>query len=309
MFSIEQSQIFFRDRFVSYTDATISVMNTSFLYGLGVFTGMRVHKNDETGELFVFRLREHYRRLVKSCKLMKFESFVKEFDEDAFVAAVLELITQNNIDEDVYIRATVFVDETKIGPKLSGYKDSLILFLYPLKNYVSLDGLKCCISTWRRLPDNSIPPRAKAVGAYVNTALVKDEAIQKGYDEGILLDEAGHAVEGSAENLFIVRDGIIYTPGFASDVLEGITRDSVITFARDLGYEVVEREIDRTELYTSDEVFLTGTAAKVSPVIHIDTTDIGDGKVGPVAKQLQEVFFRTCRGQEQKYHHWLTKVG
>lgn len=184
--------------------------------------------------------------------------------------------------------------------------------MYDIGTYVAPDGIRCMISSWQKITDNSIPPRSKVNGAYVNTCLIKSEALNNGYDEAIVIDGTGHVIEGSAENLFIVKNGVVITPGKTSDILEGITRNSIVSIAKSLGYKVIYREIDRTELYIADEVFLTGTAAKLSPVIEIDHRKIGNGNIGKTTKQIQDFYFSLLvnekDGVSENMQNWLTPV-
>jgi len=196
----------------------------------------------------------------------------------------------------------------EITPKFSGYKDALCIFLYPLGDYVPTSGMKCMVSSWTRVEDNSIPARAKMVGAYANTAFAKAEAEVNGYDESLVLDRNGHVVEGSAENIFLVIDGSLVTPPVTDNILEGVTRKTVLEIARDEGISVVERSVDRTELYKADDIFLTGTGAKVSPVVEVDRIKVGNGAVGPLSKRIQEIYFAAVKGTVPHYRHWLVDV-
>lgn len=308
MFDHQSLKVFFRGSFVDFADANISVANTGFLYGLGVFTGIRAHYNAKKDKLYVFRPEAHFRRLQFSCKLLRYTNFSETYDEAKFVALITELLRINNIREDAYIRVTNFTDENKVTPKFVGYKDSLCAFLYPLGDYVPTTGMRCKVSSWSRVEDNSLPARAKINGAYVNTAFAKTEALLGGYDEAIVLDGQGHVVEGSAENIFFVYGNKIVTPPVHDNILEGITRLSVIQLARDLGYEVIERSLDRSELYKADEIFLTGTGAKISPVVEVDNYVVGSGTVGQVSQLIQDTYQRVVRGEDEKYLGWLCDV-
>ncbi|MEI7579087.1 MAG: branched-chain amino acid transaminase [bacterium] len=308
MFDHTILQVYFRNEFIAFKDANISIANTGFLYGLGVFTGMRAHWNESKQELYIFRAKEHYQRFYNSCKLCKFEGFTKNYSEKEFTAIIKKLLKINQIKQDAYIRVSEFVDEIQIGPKFGKYKDSLMVFLYPLGDYVPTQGMKCKVSSWVRVEDNAIPARAKIHGAYVNTAFAKTEAIDAGFDEALVMDKDGHIVEGSAENFFMVRDGVLITPPANANILEGITRKTVLEIAHDLKIPVVERDIDRTEVYLADEVFLSGTGAKVSPVTQIDSYVIADGKIGSISKKIQDVYFRATKGEVKQYEQWLTAV-
>jgi branched-chain amino acid aminotransferase len=212
--------------------------------------------------------------------------------------------------EDVYIRPIAYKSGEVIGPKLDGVDDDFICFAIPFGNYLDpYVGLRCQTSTWRRVPDTSIPARAKVNGLYVNSALAKTEAVENGYDEAIMLNDDGHVSEGSGENLVMVRHGRLIMPERSDNILEGITLDSICTLARDeLGMEIIERTIDRSELYIADEVFLTGTAAHISAVTEIDRRAVGEGSVGPVTAKLQALFFDAIRGRNAKYASWVTAV-
>ena len=308
MFNHEELKVYFRDGIVDFGEATISIANTSFLYGLGVFTGIRAHFNDATRKLYLFRPEDHYKRLREACVLCHYQGFLSSYDYPKFQEILVELLKVNNISQDTYIRVTNFTDENKVTPKFVEYKDSLSAFLYPLGDYVPTTGMRCAVSAWTRVDSNAMPASAKLNGIYVNTAFAKTDALRGGFDEAIFLDANQHVVEGSAENIFIVRGGTLITPSSASNILEGITRDSVMQIARDEGIPVEERSISRAELYRADEVFLTGTGAKVSPVVEIDHRPIADGVPGPISKRIQETYFRAVKGEDDRYARWLVEV-
>lgn len=309
MFDHTQLKVYYKGEFINFKDATVSIGNTAFMYGLATFSGIRAHYNAKEDKLYVFRVNDHYKRMYNGAKMLFFNNFLAEISEEKFMNIILELLRVNNIKQDAYIRASIFIDELSIGPKLgTGYKDAFCVFLYPMGDYVPTGGMKCITSSFTRVSDNALPARLKVNAAYVNTALAKTEAVQQGADEAIVLDRDGHAVEGSAENLFIVRDGKLITPSASSDILEGITRDTVIKVAKDLGYEVIERSIDRTELYFADEIILTGTGARVSPVTELDKRKIGNGEIGEIGKVLQQKYTDIVYGNDQRYSDWLTLV-
>jgi len=308
MFDHEQMKVFFRGQFVPFAEANISIANTGFLYGLGIFSGIRAHYNSTAEKLYIFRPDAHYERFAFACRLCRYQNFLSTYDYSKFRDLLLELLRVNNIREDVYIRITNFSDENRITPKFVEYRDSLCAFLYPLGDYVPTSGMKCFVSSWTRVEDNAIPARAKFNGIYVNTAFAKTEALLNGYDEAIMLDRNGHVVEGSAENIFLVIDGVLVTPRVTDNILEGITRKSVLQIARDQGIPVDERSVDRTELYKAQEVFLTGTGAKVSPVVEIDKRPVGDGKVGPISAKIQDTYFAAVKGERKEYLPWLVDV-
>jgi branched-chain amino acid aminotransferase len=308
MFDHQKCKVFHRGEFVPFDQATVSVANTGFLYGLGVFTGMRAFKNPVTEKLYLFRVAEHYERLRYSCCLMRFENFQKEYSLAQFTEILRELLVVNKIKEDAYFRVTNFSDETRIGPSLKGYKDSLSIYLYPLGDYIPTSGMRCTVSSWKRVHDNAIPARAKINGIYVNTALAKTEALMNGFDEALFLDHQGNVVEGSAENIFIVRDGTLITPPVSDHILEGITRQSILEIAKDKGIPCQERSISRSELYKADEVFLSGTGAKVAPVIEIDHYQISAAQIGPISRLLQDCYLSAARGELPEYKSWVEEV-
>ncbi len=305
MFDHEKLKVFFRDEIKDFNDANISIANSGLLYGLGVFTGMRAHYNEKEKKVFIFRPDAHFKRFSFSCKLLRYDTFLKKYDYAKFLKIIKDLIQVNNIREDVYIRISNFSDENKITPKLVGYKDVLSAFLYPLENYVPSEGMKCITSSWVRVAENALPARAKIHGAYVNSAFAKAEALINGYDEALFLDSKGHIIEGSAENIFIVRENKLVTPPLSDNILEGITRNTVMQIASDNNIEVVERNIGRSELYAADEVFLTGTGAKVSPVVEIDKYKIGNGQVGLISAKIQGIYHQVVRGEIPQYRAWV----
>ena len=220
------------------------------------------------------------------------------------------MIRKNNFRQDVYLRPFAFKSSEEIGVRLHNLKNSFAIYVTPYGNYVEIErGIRCMVSSWRRIDDNAAPPRAKITGIYVNSALAKTEAMENGYDEAIMLTHDGHVCEGSAENIFVIRDGKVFTPPTSDNILEGLTRLGMIELLRkELDMEVVEQSIDRSELYIADEVFLCGTGAQISPVIEIDHRPIGEGQVGPVVARIQKLYFDIVRGRNNKYRHWLTPV-
>jgi len=234
-----------------------------------------------------------------------------EIDEniEQLIEITKNLIKKNNIKSDIYIRPLVYFSDLKISPKLIGYKAKITIYTYPLGDYIDINnGIKAVISSWTRLNDNMIPPRLKVAGAYVNSAFSKTEAILAGADEAIVLNKNGFVSEGSAENIFIVRNKKLITPPLSDDILEGITRNAIITIAKDLGYQIEERHISRTELYVADEVFFCGTGAQVSPVVEIDHRPVGNGKPGSITKEIQKIYFNAVRGKIDKYKNWVIPI-
>jgi branched-chain amino acid aminotransferase len=290
-----------------YADAKVGLMTHALQYGTGVFEGIRGYWSPEHEQLFVLKLREHYRRMQNSVKVLKLKI---PMNLDELCETSIELIRRNNFRQDVYIRPFAFKSSEEIGVRLHNLKDSFAIYVTPFGNYVEVDGgIRCMVSSWRRVDDNAAPARAKITGIYVNSALAKTEAMENGFDEAIMLTHDGHVCEGSAENIFLLRDGKVYTPPTNDNILEGLTRLAMIELLRkELDMEVVERSIDRSELYIADEIFLCGTGAQISPVIDVDHRPIGDGQVGPVVGQLQKLYFDIVRGRSSKYRSWLTPV-
>jgi branched-chain amino acid aminotransferase len=290
-----------------YADAKVGLMTHALQYGTGVFEGIRGYWSPEHEQLFVLKLREHYRRMQNSVKVLKLKI---PMNLDELCETSIELIRRNNFRQDVYIRPFAFKSSEEIGVRLHNLKDSFAIYVTPFGNYVEVDGgIRCMVSSWRRIDDNVAPARAKISGIYVNSALAKTEAQENGFDEAIMLTQDGHVCEGSAENIFLLRDGKVYTPPTNDNILEGLTRLAMIELLRkELDVEVVERSIDRSELYIADEIFLCGTGAQISPVIDVDRRMVGDGQVGPVVSQLQKLYFDIVRGKNNKYRSWLTPV-
>ena len=290
-----------------YADAKVGLMTHALQYGTGVFEGIRGYWSPEHEQLFVLKLREHYRRMQNSVKVLKLKI---PMNLDELCATSIELIRRNNFRQDIYIRPFAFKSSEEIGVRLHNLKDSFAIYVTPFGNYVEVDGgIRCMVSSWRRVDDNAAPARAKITGIYVNSALAKTEAMENGFDEAIMLTHDGHVCEGSAENIFLLRDGKVFTPPTNDNILEGLTRLAMIELLRkELDMEVVERSIDRSELYIADEIFLCGTGAQISPVIDVDHRPIGDGQVGPVVGQLQKLYFDIVRGRSSKYRSWLTPV-
>lgn len=298
---------FLRGRVVPMHEATIGIATHAFLYGTACFEGIRGYWVPEENQLYLFRLRDHYERLLGSCRILRIQA---RHSVEELCAITLDIVRRNGDREDIYVRPIFYKASEQIGVKLTGLADDFLVFAVPMGPYLPLDaGLKVRVSSWRHIQDNAIPMRAKVNGAYVNAALAKTEALDDGYDEAIFLDSAGHVSEGSAENIFIVRKGKLITPPVTDEILEGITRDTVMRIARaDLQLDVVERSIDRSELYIADEVFLVGTGAQVSPVAEVDRRPVGDGRPGPIAQRIQQRYFDVVKGRVAEYREWCTPV-
>ena len=298
---------FFRGQFVPLRDANVSVMTHAFNYGTAVFEGIRAYWNAEQGQLYALDLIPHFTRLRQSARVLMMDV---PYSAEELAATTVELLRRDNLREDVYIRPLVYKSSEVIGVRLHNLDSDVTIFGVPFGQYIDTqEGIRAQTSTWRRNDDNAIPARGKITGGYVNSALSKTEAQLNGYDEAIVLTHEGHVSEGSAENLFIVRQGELITPAVTDNILEGITRREIMLLARqELGIETVERSIDRTELYLADEVFLCGTGAQISPVVEIDRRVIGTGRTGPITKRLGATYFDAVRGRLERYRSWVTPI-
>jgi branched-chain amino acid aminotransferase len=297
---------FFASAVVPLKEANLGIATSAVLYGLSVYTVFPVCVTKDG--LAAFRLSDHFKRLCDSARIMGIDTFEKRWNREAFEKAVTETVRANSIAEDVFVRATVHVSEQLPGTRSRGLETILSLFIYEAIPIVPQDGMRLKTSMWRRIPDYAIPSRAKVNGAYVNSVLAKQDAIDSGYDDCVFLDVAGHVCELSAANIFMVRDGTLITPGLSSDILEGINRRTVLEVARDLGMPTVERTIDLTELYVADEVFACGTSAFVAPVIEIDKRHIGTGTQRPLTTQLRKKHRQVLHGEDPVYGHLLTPL-
>lgn len=296
---------FFKGAIVPIADAKISIMTQVVNYGIGAFAGIRGYWNEEREQLYIFRIDDHYRRFLNSAKLFNVPF---RYNGDDLKRHTLALLQKEGYRQDVYIRPLMYSATEDITPRLYDVDFDFALFSRPMGNYIDAE-VNACTSSWRRLDDTIIPARGKITGGYVNSAFAKSEAHWNGYDDAIVLNQDGHVAEGSAMNLMIVRDGRVITSPVADNILEGITRRSLFELVRnELGLEIAERSLDRSELYIADEVFFCGTGAQVSAVSSIDHRTIGSGKMGPITKQIQELYFDVVRGRNQKYSHWLTPV-
>jgi branched-chain amino acid aminotransferase len=308
VFDLKTSEAFFRDGFVPFAEANVSIASSPVLYGLSIYTVFSANWNEQQQKLYIFRLEEHYVRLVNSAKIMDLDSFARQWPYEKFQDTMLELLRRNSIKEDALVRVTVFVDELIAGTKIHGLKNSMSAYVYPMGEILPLTGAHVCVSSWSRNPDNSIPSRAKVNGSYVNASLMKNEALLNGYDDAIALDEHGHVAEGTVANLFIIRGGVLTTPGSASDILEGITRSSILQIAKDQGLPVQERDIDRSELYIADEAFLCGSSARVTPILSIDKRPVGNGKIGELTAKVAEAYKTAQKGGAEDYSQWRLPV-
>jgi branched-chain amino acid aminotransferase len=298
---------YFRGKIVPYSEAKVGVLTHAMNYGTAAFAGVRAYWNNETEQLYIFRPRDHYRRLLNSAKLLCMKL---DHTPDSLTQVTVDLLRLDGHRTDVYIRPLAYKADEIVGVRLHDLTDEISICAIPFKQYVKNDtNAHVTISSWRRVDDNVIPARGKIAGAYANSAFIKTDAARAGFDEALVLTQEGHISEGSAMNFFMLRDGVLVTPSITENVLEGITRRSIIELAKEeLGLEIVERQVDRTEVYLADELFLTGTAAQVTAVTRVDYRPIGSGEMGPVTTQLRKLFDDLLRGRNPKYYKWLTPV-
>jgi len=298
---------FFEGKVVPLADAKLSIATHGFLYGTSVFGGMRSYWNEEKKKLFVFRPYDHFRRLLQSARMLAMQT---SYDEESLIELTLSLLRTDNWQQDIYMRPTFYKADLGIGVKLHDLKDEFCMFVMAFDKYVKNDtNAHVTVSSWRRIDDNVIPARAKVAGAYANSALIKTDANRAGFDEALVLDNNGHVSEGSAMNFFMLRDGVLVTPPITDNILEGITRRSVIELARnELGLTIAERSVDRTELFIAEEMFMTGTAAQIIAVTKVDHRPVGAGVMGPITTRLRSLYEDVLRGKNKKYEHWTVAV-
>jgi branched-chain amino acid aminotransferase len=304
---METKELFMNGEFVPIERGMISVRTHGFAYGTGCFEGIRGYWSEAEQQVYLFRLREHYERLMRSCAILQISL---PYTVDQLIDISAELVQRNGQRQDVYLRPVAYKAAQTIGVRLHGLQDDFIITSEPVGNYIDTNGMSAGVSSWRRIDDNAIPARAKISGAYVNSAFAKSEAMQNGFDEAIMLTHEGHVSEGSAENIFLVINGELATPAPTENILLGITRDTVIELARrELGRITRERQIDRTELYIADEIFMCGTGAQIAPIISVDHRPVGNGKIGPISSAIQQLYNDVVRGRSSDYRaQWCTPV-
>jgi branched-chain amino acid aminotransferase len=281
-------------------------MTTALHYGTAIFEGIRGNWNSKKKQIYLFRLKDHYLRLLNGCRVLKIKL---PHSVDELCQITVKLVEMCQFEEDLYIRPLAYKSAERLGVRLHDVEDDFLALVIPWGPYLDMDKARCGVSSWRRPDYNVIPPNVKITGLYANNALAKSEAIENGFDEAIMLTPDGHVSEGSGENIFLVLDGKLVTPASYNNILLGITRDTVIKLAQnELGIETIERQVERSELYLADECFLTGTAAHLTPVAEIDHRPIGDGEIGEITKRLQKLYFEVIRGNNPKYLDWCTPV-
>jgi branched-chain amino acid aminotransferase len=298
---------YFEGRIVPYADAKVGVLTHALNYGTAAFAGVRAYWNEDEQQLFIFRPVDHFRRLLNSARLLLMDF---EHTPESLTQVTIDLLRADGYRCDIYIRPLVYKADEGIGVKLHDLRNEVTIVAIPYQRYISNDtDAHVTISSWRRVDDNMIPARGKISGAYANSALIKSDAVRAGFDEALVLTQEGHISEASAMNIFMVREGVLITPPITENILEGITRRTVMDLARDeMGLKVVERPIDRTEVYLCDELFMSGTAAQITVATRVDYRKVGTGKMGPVAEGLRKLFDDAVRGRLSKYRHWNTPV-
>jgi branched-chain amino acid aminotransferase len=296
---------YFQGSIVPFAEANVSVATHALNYGTACFEGIRGYWNEDEGELYLLKVAEHYQRFLKSTALLKMKV---EETVDQLCELTREVLRRDGFRTDVYVRPLAFKSSPIIKVDLHSPEDALAIFAMPMGAYSRTDGLRVTISSWRRISDNSIPARAKIAGSYVNSALAAEDAHTAGYDDCLFLTEDGHLSEGSAANLFMVQGRELITPPVTDDILAGITRSAVMRLALDFDLEVVERSIDRSEIYQADEAFLCGTGVQVAPIVDVDGRPLGSGQPGPIGLGLQAAYFRAVRGHDSRFRHWCTPV-
>ena len=297
---------YLQKKYLPLSEAKIGVMTHSLHYGTAVFEGIRGNWNSEHQQIYIFRLKEHYERLHKGCRVLKID---QPYSVDEMCRITVELVRKCDFQEDAYIRPLAYKSSEALGVRLHDLEGDFLVFSMPWGRYLDVDKARCVVSSWRRPDNNVLTPQVKVTGIYVNNAMAKTEAIESGFDEAIMLTPNGYVSEGSGENIFLVMDGKLVTPASYNSILLGITRQTVMELAKDeLGIETIERNVDRSELYAAEECFLTGTAAHVTPVAEIDNRSIGNGEIGEITGKLQEIYAEVIRGNYPKYLNWCTPV-
>ena len=298
--------VFLDGEYIESDKATIPVRTHAFLYGTGVFEGIRAYYNKDEDQMYAFRMKEHYERMLRSAKVMWMES---PYTVEEYCQITKDLLNKNGYRHNAYIRPTLYKSSIKVGPSLDNNKDSFLFFTTPLNDYYDASkGLKVCVSNWRRNSDNAIPPSVKVTGAYANASLIKTDALFAGFDDAIVLNDAGQVTEGSAMNLCFVQNGKIVTTNTTDDILVGVTRNTVLEMAKYLGIPTVERAVDRSEVYVFDEVFCCGTGAQIKPITSIDHRTIGDGSTGEITRKIQELYYDIVQGKVEEFKHWCTPI-
>lgn len=298
---------FFEGQIVPLEAAKVSIMTHALHYGTGAFGGLRGYWNADAEQLYVFRPVDHFKRLLQSASLLRIEL---DYRPEELRDIMLDLLRAEGYTENCYIRPLVYKAEETIGVRLHNLRDGFAMFALPFGQYIpNEEGAHVCFSSWRRVEDNAIPARGKITGAYANSSLIKTDAILAGYDEALVLNEDGHISEVSAANFFMIRDGVAYTPPVTANILEGITRRSIMQLLQDeFGVPTVERDIDRTEVYIADELFMCGTGVQIAAITRVEHRTIGTGRIGVITEQLRNLYYDVVAGRVEKYLDWVQPV-
>ena len=297
---------YFEGQFVPMGEAKVSIMTHAFMYGTATFEGIRAYWNEDQQRLYGLKMREHVERIRQSCRILLMDD-IPSVDE--LIGLIVDTVRRNGFRSDAYIRPSFYKSTRAIGVRLHELAHELYIVAVPFGNYIDTEnGVRVMTSSWRRNPDDALPARGKIVGGYVNMAFQKSEAELNGFDEAVVLTLDGHVNEASAANLFMVRDGVAFTPPVSDDLLEGVTRKALFEILKNEGIPYETRSIDRSELYIADEVLLCGTGVQVSPVIEVDHRKVGSGAIGPISSLIRERYFDAVRGRLPEYSHWLTPI-
>lgn len=297
---------FYHGQFMPLSEAKMGVMTNFMHYGTGVFEGIRGSWNKDLQQVYLFRLKDHYERLLNGCKALKIKL---PYTVEDLIKINVELVARSGLKESLYVRPLAYKSTEAIGVRLHNLENDFLMFNLPWTRYLETDKCRVAVSSWRRPGNNFAIPSAKITGQYYNSAFTKTEAVENGFDEAIVLNEWGRVAEGSGENLFLVIGGKLVTPSANESILIGITRNTVIELAKnELGLETVERQVERSELYTAEEAFYTGTAANVAPIAEIDQRSVGNGEIGPITQKLSDIYLDVIHGRIPKYKHWSTPV-
>ncbi|HEV2217879.1 MAG TPA: branched-chain amino acid transaminase [Candidatus Dormibacteraeota bacterium] len=299
--------VYFEGEFARYHDVKLGLMTHALHYGTGCFEGIRAYWNARQEQLHLLKAPAHYERMRRNANVLR---MTLPHTTEELVEVTVELLRRNQFKSDTYVRPLLYAASEEIGVRFHNLRQGFFIYAIPFGNYVEIEaGIRCMVSSWRRVPDEALPARAKVTGAYAQSALAKTEAVEAGYDEAIVLTIDGHVSEGSAENLFMYKDGVFVTPPVTDDILEGVTRELIMGMIREeLGKTVIERSIDRTELYTCEELLLCGTGAQISPVVEVDRRLVGSGRVGEFTQELQSIYFGAVRGESPKHKDWTIPV-
>ena len=298
---------FFHKQFMPLSEAKIGILTHALHYGTACFEGIRGNWDSEQERFCLFRIQDHYKRMLEGCHILKINL---PYSVDELCQLTRELVEKSGYHEDVYIRPLAYKSSEAVGVRLHDLENDFFIIVTTLAPYLDIEnGVRCCTSSWRRVDDTMIPPRGKICGIYVNSALAKTEAWENGFDEAILLTHDGHVSEGSGENIFLALGGKLITPPPSDNILLGITRDTVMELAKnELGIDTIERQVDRSELYVAEECFFTGTAANIAPILEIDHRPIGTGEIGKITAELQKLFAEVMRGRNPEYPDWYCLI-